>query len=109
MAIQHAASGELIDISPLAEKLKNHITKTLYKSVHLEVFRMVLLAGKVMAAHRVAGEITVQCIEGQVEFTSPRGVVLLRKGSLVCLAGGEMHSLKAIEDSSVLVTLLFTK
>ena len=109
MAIQHAASGELIDISPLAEKLENHITKTLYKSAHLEIFRMVLLAGKVMAAHRVAGEITVQCIEGQVEFTSPRGVVLLRKGSLVCLAGGEMHSLKAIEDSSVLVTLLFTK
>ena len=109
MAIQHAASGELIDISPLAEKLKNHITKTLYKSAHLEVFRMVLLAGKVMAAHRVAGEITVQCIEGQVEFTSPSGGVLLRKGNLICLAGGEMHSLKAIEDSSVLVTLLFTK
>ena len=109
MAIHHAASGELIDISPLVRALKSSITKTLYKSAHLEVFRVVLLADKVMAAHRVAGEVTVQCIEGQVEFTSPSGVVLLRKGSLLCLAGGETHSLKAIEDSSVLVTLLFTK
>lgn len=109
MAIHHAASGELIDISPLVGELKNSITMTLYKSAHLEVFRMVLLSGKILAAHRVTGEITVQCIEGQVEFTSPRGVLSLRKGSLLCLAGGEMHSLKAIEDSSVLVTLLFTK
>ena len=31
---------------------------------------------------------------------------VLREGDLVCLAGGEMHALKAIDDSSVLITML---
>lgn len=106
MAIHHASSGELIDIRPLRGELKNASTRTLYKSTHLEVFRMVLLAGKTMPAHQVAGEVTVQCIEGAIEFTSTGKSQTLREGDLLCLAGGEVHALKAVEDSSVLVTLL---
>jgi quercetin dioxygenase-like cupin family protein len=30
----------------------------------------------------------------------------MRDGDLICLAGGERHALKAVEDSSVLVTIL---
>ena len=106
MAIHHAASGETIDIRPLKSDLKSAITKTLYKSDHLEVFRTILLAGKQMPTHRVAGEIAVQCLEGHVEFTFARTVRSMREGDLICLAGGEDHSLKAVEDSSVLVTIL---
>jgi len=31
----------------------------------------VLPSGKAMREHKVAGEITVQCIEGLIEFTTP--------------------------------------
>ena len=106
MAIHHASSGELIDIRPLKNDLKSAITKTLYKSNRLEVFRMILLAGKEMPAHQVAGEITVLCIEGHIEFTFGETSRSMRKGDLLCLAGGERHALKAVEDSSVLVTIL---
>lgn len=106
MAIHHASSGELIDIRPLKSDLKSAITKTLYKSNRLEVFRMILLAGKEMPAHRVVGEITVLCIEGHVEFTFGETSRSMREGDLLCLAGGESHALKAVEDSSVLVTIL---
>ena len=106
MAIHHASSGELIDIRPFKGNLKNATTKALYKSNHLEVFRMILLAGKEMPTHQVVGEITVQCLEGSVEFTVAGTSQLMREGSLICLAGGEAHALKAIEDSSVLVTIL---
>lgn len=106
MAIHHASSGELIDIRPLKSDLKNAITKTLYKSNRLEVFRMVLLAGKQMPTHRVIGEITVLCLEGHVEFAFAQTSRSMREGDLICLAGGEDHALKAIEDSSVLVTIL---
>ena len=109
MALPRAASGELIELSLLGGNLSHDITKTLYKSESLEVFRMVLLAGKVMSEHSVPGDLTIQCLEGQVEFTSPAGVCLLRTGSLVCLAGGEAYALKAVEDASVLVTLLLKK
>jgi quercetin dioxygenase-like cupin family protein len=106
MAIHHASSGEVIDIRPLQGDLKSAITKALYKSDRLEVFRMILLAGAVMPAHRVVGEITVQCLEGRIEFRFDETTRTLRGGDLVCLAGGVDHGLKAVEDSSVLVTIL---
>jgi quercetin dioxygenase-like cupin family protein len=106
MAIHHASSGELIDVRPLKSDLKKETTKTLYKSHHLEVFRMILLAGKVMPAHQVKGEVTVQCIEGSIELTASGNSQLMCAGDLVCLAGGVEHSLRAVEDSSVIVTIL---
>lgn len=106
MAIHHASSGELIDVRPLKEGLKGAVSKALYKTDHLEVFRMVLLAGKTMPAHHVAGEVTVQCLEGSVELTVAGSGRLMREGDLICLAGGADHALKAVEDSSCLVTIL---
>ena len=106
MAIQHAHSGEVIDIRPLGEAITGVRTSTLYKSQHLEVFRMVLLAGKQMVEHRVVGEITVQCLEGSIEFSTGSTHQVMRAGELICLAGGVPHALRAIDDSSVLVTLM---
>jgi quercetin dioxygenase-like cupin family protein len=106
MAIHHALSGELINIRPLASAIATARTTTLYKTQHLEVFRLVLHAGKEMPVHQVAGELTVQCLEGSVEFSIGATRDLMRAGDLKCLAGGVPHSLRAIEDCSVLVTLL---
>lgn len=109
MAIHHAASGERIDIRPLGDALKTEPTKALYKSAQLEVFRIVLLAGKSMPEHRVDGELTVQCLEGSISFSIGGARETMRQGDLVCLAGGMPHALEAIEDSSVLVTLLLDR
>ena len=106
MAIHHAHSGEMIDIRPLGEAITGGRTSTLYKSQHLEVFRMVLLAGKQMAEHSVAGEITVQCLDGSIEFSTGSTHQVVRPGELVCLAGGVPHAFRAIDDSSVFVTLM---
>jgi quercetin dioxygenase-like cupin family protein len=106
MALHHALSGELIDIRPLKDNLKNTPTKALYKSNRLEVFRMVLLAGKAMPSHHVVGEVTIQCLEGCIELAAAGTSQLMREGDLVCLAGSETHGLTAVEDSSVLVTIL---
>ncbi|MEO5660128.1 MAG: cupin domain-containing protein [Polaromonas sp.] len=106
MAIHHALSGELIDIRPRGDAIMAARTTTLYKTPHLEVIRMVLLAGKEMPEHKVGGELTVQCLEGSIEFSIGATRDVMRTGNLKCLAGGVAHSLRAIEDSSVLVTLL---
>lgn len=106
MAIHHAESGELTHVLPLKENLKTEITKTIYKSEHLEVIRMILLAGKTMPSHKVDGDITVQCVEGNIEFSVGSTSFLMETGSLVCLAGGEVHALKAITDSSVILTMV---
>ncbi len=106
MAMHHALSGELIDIRPLGDALNTTRTVTLYKTQHLEVFRVVLLAGKEMPEHKVVGELTVQCLEGSVEFSIGTTHDVMRSGDLKCLAGGIPHALRAIENSSLLVTLL---
>lgn len=68
MSIPHAASGELIDIQPLAGNLSRTISSTLVRADHLEVFRFVLTEGKSTPDHQAAGAITIQCLEGSVEL-----------------------------------------
>lgn len=109
MALHHAASGEIVDVRPLGEKLKREVPVTLVKTPHLQVFRYVLLEGKEFAEHQVRGDITIQCLEGVVEFTSHERTQLLRAGELVYLAGDVPHALKGVEDASVLVTIVSDK
>lgn len=106
MALHHAMSGEVIDLRPLGSGLRRASTTALYKSDHLEVIRMVLPADKAVPEHSVAGEISIQCLEGRVELTVAGARQLLSAGELLCLAGGVAHALKAVEDSAVLVTIL---
>jgi len=106
MALHHADSGEMIDVRPIPGKIESALSRALYKSKHLEVFRMFLEAGKVIPEHQVQGELTVQCLEGSVEFSVKGVTQLMWPGDLICVAGGEAHALKGVEDGSVLVTLL---
>ena len=77
------------------------------KTDRLEVIRLVVPAGKDIPPHQVAGEITVQCLEGRVAFTAGGATRELAGGQMLYLAGNEPHSLRGIEDApSVLVTIL---
>lgn len=109
MALPHAASGEIVDVRPLGEKLRQSISATLVKTDKLQVFRYILLKDKEFAEHQVHGGITVQCIEGVVEFTSHGRKQLLHAGELIYLAGDVPHALKGIEDSSILVAIVSAK
>ena len=105
MAIPHADSGEVIDVQPLGEGLRQAITTTLVKTDQLEVIRLVLPAGKEIAEHRAPGAITVQCLEGAIEFQAHGGWRSLPAGHMLYLTAREPHALKAVEDSSVLLTI----
>ena len=106
MAIPHAKSGEVIDIRPLGSVLQHVWTSTLVKTETLEIVRLVLLAGKDIAVHQVHGEITVQCLEGRVAFTVGDSVHDLKAGQLLYLSSEVAHSVRGIEDASVLLTIL---
>ena len=106
MAIPHAQAGEVIDIRPLGTRLKDSITSTLVKTEALEVLRLVIPAGTQIDPHQVPGEITVQCLEGQVIFDAGGTDRELVAGDLLFLEGGTMHALRSVKDSSILVTIL---
>lgn len=109
MAIEHAASGQLMDVQPLAGKLAESKTSALFKSDELEVMRLVLAAHKSMPMHSVKGEITVQCLEGEVQFNAGGRMQHMQAGQLVWLAGGVEHGLTALRDASLLVTIALRK
>ncbi len=105
MAIEHARPNEVIDLSPFGSRLSEHKTHTLFKSEQIEVLRLVLPAGKVIAEHQAPGEITVHCLEGRVAFTAAGKTHELAAGQMLFLTTGEPHALASLEDATVLVTL----
>ncbi|MEO6809762.1 MAG: cupin domain-containing protein [Isosphaeraceae bacterium] len=109
MAIQHANPGDVIDIRPLGPALVDTKTAALIKTDHLEVIRLVLPRGKDIPTHLTRGEITVQCLEGRVAFTSHGVRHELEAGQLLYLGAREPHAVLGIEDASLLVTITFPR
>jgi quercetin dioxygenase-like cupin family protein len=105
MAIPHAQPGDVIDVRPLGPALAVARSHALFKSADLEVIRLVLQAGDGMPAHAVAGEITLQCIEGCIAFDCAAGLREIAAGQLVHVRADDIHSLRAIADSSLLLTI----
>jgi len=106
MAIPHAKPGELIDVQPLGAAIAGTKSHTLIKTEMLEVIRIVMPAGKELPPHAVPGEITVQCLEGEVEFRIGQVPHTLTAGRMLYVGAGEQHSLRAEQDATVLVTIV---
>lgn len=106
MALKHAQPLDVIDVSPLGSNLHASVTSSLLKSGTLQLMRVVLRAGHGLPEHHVAGEMIVQCLEGEAVITTPHRVCTLTAGQLLTLPGGEPHAVAAIADTSLLVTVL---
>ena len=106
MAISHAISGQVTDLLPTAGPLTESRTVAIFKSRAMEVMRLVLPEGKTMAPHSVKGDITVQCLAGEINFFSSGEARRMTAGQLLWLEGGVEHSLTAVVDAQVLLTIL---
>ncbi|MBK6321053.1 cupin domain-containing protein [Candidatus Aalborgicola defluviihabitans] len=106
MAIQHAVSGQPVGVMPIANTLGERQAVAIFKTNELEVMRLVLPKGKTMPAHKVAGDITVQCLDGSIRFVSDDSTQVLVAGEMLYLAGGVPHSLTGIEDALALVHIV---
>ena len=109
MAIEHAAPGDLIDVRPLGRRLRESDSRTLIRTTHLEVFRYALPAGKSIRQHSAAGLMIIQCIEGRISFDARGRTQTLAAGDMLYLDDAEPHALDALEDSSLLVTILLRR
>ena len=96
MTIHHHGPGDVIDIRPLGSHIAQAVTTILAKSDDVEIIRLILPAGKKIPLHKVSGPITVQCLEGRVEFQVFGQWKTLEPGQLLFLAAGELHAAKSI-------------
>ena len=106
MALPHSGPGEVVDVRPLGAALVDTKTHMLAKTADVEILRLVLPAGKEVPMHVAPGVLVVHCLEGRVAFTAFGKTQDLEPGRLVYLPPKEPHAVKAVEPSSLLVTIL---
>lgn len=105
MALEHARPGQVIDIAPLGAALRESATHAIVKTDALELMRIVLRAGAVLPPHQVRGEATLLCIEGEAEVNIAGMVCQLHPGQLVLLPAQVQHAVRALADTSLLLTI----
>ncbi len=108
MAIPHAAPGIPTDLWLEGESLSEARTNALVKTDAFEAIRLVIPAGhEVCRNHQMEGPITVQCLAGQIAFTVDNVTHVVRQGHWLFLPGGVPHTIAGVEDSLVLLTVMF--
>lgn len=105
MAIEHTKAAEPVDVRPLGIRLSTQKSVALFKAGGLEVIRLVLLAGKSLPPHKVAGDITIHCLEGRLSIAAEGASHVLNAGELLFLRGDVVHDVTAVEDASALLTI----
>jgi quercetin dioxygenase-like cupin family protein/GNAT superfamily N-acetyltransferase len=109
MAIPHAQPGQVIDVGASGEAPVEARSHALFKSDDLEVIRLVLAAGRSLPPHRVAGDITVLCLEGRIDVSTEGRSHVLSATQMLFLEGGVRHGVTALENASALVTIALRK
>ena len=109
MSVPQANPGEVVDVRPLGAALATTATRTLVKTEAVTVVRLLVPAGKEITTHAAKGELVVQCLEGKVAFTACGATHELEAGHLLHLPAGEPHSLRGIEDGSLLLTIVLPR
>lgn len=79
---------------------------TVFKSDHMRLVLIALHSGAELPTHTADGTISVQVLEGDIQFGTTDEVVQLREGQMVTLHEGIPHNVRAIADSLFLLTLV---
>lgn len=109
MAIPHAYPGMPVDLQPAGESCSDARTTALVKNDSFEAIRLVLPRGQeICHEHNVDGPITVQCLQGRVALTTDGTTRELPAGHWTYLMGHSPHSVRGVEDSLVLLTVMFS-
>lgn len=107
MATHHASPAEIVDLDTWAQDMPNEKTKVIVKTDEIELARLVIPTGKDIPEHKVTGPIIVHCINGKIECTAMGKTQILLPNQLLYLMPDEPHLVKAVEDSVVLLTIIF--
>jgi quercetin dioxygenase-like cupin family protein len=104
MALNHAGPGEIVTLGSRAPGASR--TVALVKRDRFEAVRLSVPAGATIPAHQVDGFLTLYCLDGHAVLVADRDIHL-RPGDWVYLDRGAPHAVRGVEDSALLLTILF--
>lgn len=105
MAIRHVQPGEKVRLATGAPSAEAR-TAALVKTDRFEAAQLAIAAGGNIARHSVPGYASVHCLHGSVVLETDEPIELAA-GDWLYLERGQEHSVRAIEDSSLLLTIIF--
>lgn len=77
---------------------------TLFKTDHVTSVLILMNTGARIGENSIAGTVTIQIVEGEVELKADEDVVTLHAGQIVMLHEEVTHSLLATEETVMLLT-----
>ncbi len=89
----------------IAYNENNPVITVLFETGFTKEIRIMMQKGTVIKEHQTQFPIVIHLMEGTVEVKIDSEETYLKKGDLVALNGSVFHSLKAIEDSIIRLTL----
>jgi quercetin dioxygenase-like cupin family protein len=107
MGLKHATPGEIVNVFSLKTTLERAKAVTLVKTNSFETICMRVDANHEIPEHKAKGPITLQCLDGKIYFTVNQKEHEMSAGDWLYLEKGQLHSLKGIENSVLLLTVIF--
>lgn len=78
---------------------------TVFKSEEVRIVLIAMPAGSELPKHVAGGTISVQVLEGRMEFKTDEHLTVLSKGQMLVLHKQIFHSVKALDETFFLLTL----
>lgn len=106
MALTHSRSGEVAHLQAPSGNTLPERTAALVKTDRFETVRLAVAAATTIPKHQVAGFITLYCLHGHVVIEAGDDITL-RTGDWTYLDRAVPHSVRGIDDSALLLTIMF--
>jgi quercetin dioxygenase-like cupin family protein len=97
--------GEVIDVGPSNSK-PSRAAATLVEGDEMKIVRLAVAQGKEIPPHTAPGTLLVHCVAGRVAFTALGRTCELHRDQLLYLPAGEPHSVKGLDDATLLLTIV---
>ena len=109
MEMPPAKPGQIVFLHPLTASGETSSLTTFVKTPQVAVIQLIVPAGRDVPTHEVQGELIIHCLEGLFALSTLGKAYELKAGQLLHLLIDEPFSIRAIEDSSLLVTIVAAK
>jgi quercetin dioxygenase-like cupin family protein len=106
MVDQQNEHGEIVELKTLERPLGGHEKTVLVEHDDLEIVQFAIPGGSGVPRYEAHGVIILQCLAGRVSVTAMGQSRVLRSGQLLHLAVREAFSVTALEDASLLATII---
>lgn len=107
MVLNHGKPGEVLRLLEVGEPTAQTVALT--KASSFMAIHLVVKAGDSLPTHKISGSITLYCIEGRIALETPRAVSEMKTRDWMFLDPGVPHSVRALADSALLLTILFDR